>query len=387
MKTLIYRLLFIAVVSLTLTQCTPDKEMTGSVLNGSIKNANGKLIFLEDVNGSAPIVIDTALVEGNKVQLNAETYKGIYRIRLADVASKNPALVFLSENSKVKFSFDANEINNYEASGNKETEAINAALVDQSSYFAKVEELRSGLTTIPNGSKKADSIQKVLQATYVQAGEAIKESIAEIQDLDPHAVALLLNLLSPQTERQFISDELKKCIEKDPNSKFIKAMAQRYGLVAGGQQQQQQRPPSGLAVGTKAPDIKQTNPNGEIMALSSLQGKYVLIDFWASWCKPCRIENPNVVRTYNKYKDKGFEIYSVSFDKQKERWIKAIKDDGLTWQYHVGDLKGWQNEAAGPYGVRSIPATFLIDPEGNIIAKNLRGPALENKLEEIFGAG
>lgn len=136
--------------------------------------------------------------------------------------------------------------------------------------------------------------------------------------------------------------------------------------------------------GGEAPDFTQDTPEGEPLALSSLRGKVILVDFWASWCGPCRRENPNVVNVYNAYKDKGFDVLSVSLDSDKGRWLSAIEKDKLTWK-HVSDLKGWGNEAAKMYGVSSIPATFLLDKEGKIIGRNLRGPALEAKLKEVFG--
>jgi len=139
-----------------------------------------------------------------------------------------------------------------------------------------------------------------------------------------------------------------------------------------------------LAVGNEAPDIALPNPDGKIVKLSSLRGNYVLIDFWASWCRPCRAENPNNVKLYQKYHDKGFEIYGVSLDRDKNSWLKAIKDDNLTWT-QVSDLKFWKSEGAKIYNVKAIPHTVLLDKNGKIIANGLRGHNLTKKLEEIFG--
>lgn len=137
--------------------------------------------------------------------------------------------------------------------------------------------------------------------------------------------------------------------------------------------------------GAAAPDLAGQTPSGTQLKLADLRGKVVLVDFWASWCRPCRMENPNVKKAYAKYSGKGFEILGVSLDNTKDKWVQAIEQDGLPWK-HISDLRGWQSEHARLYGVNSIPATFLLDKEGKIIAKNLRGPALEAKLAEIFGS-
>ncbi|MFL5754589.1 MAG: redoxin domain-containing protein [Bacteroidia bacterium] len=167
-------------------------------------------------------------------------------------------------------------------------------------------------------------------------------------------------------------DELYKALDPEMReSKFGKVALERIDKVRG------------TSVGYKAIDFTQNDVNDKPVTLSGLKGKYVLVDFWASWCGPCRAENPNVVSAYNMYKDKGFDILGVSLDNAKDKWLKAIEKDNLTWT-HVSDLKGWGNEVAAKYGIQSIPANLLLDKEGNIIAKNLRGEDLKAKLEELL---
>lgn len=174
-------------------------------------------------------------------------------------------------------------------------------------------------------------------------------------DMDAAKAGPMFQLLSPELQNSNTGKELAAMIEVGKKS----------------------------MVGVAAPDFTQPSPEGTKISLSSFKGKYVLVDFWASWCGPCRAESPNLVKAYDQYKPKGFEIFSVSLDDKKDKWLKAVKDDGYTW-LQAGDLKGWENEAAALFGVSGIPFNFLVDPNGIIIARNLRGEDLEKKLKELF---
>src|SRR6056297_3686845 len=190
-------------------------------------------------------------------------------------------------------------------------------------------------------------------------------------------------VMDPNTDFEYFEMVDSALMANMPESEKVKAfhsqvieMRRQLGLDKQGSQR--------LSIGSVAPDIALPNPQGDTVKLSSLRGNYVLLDFWASWCKPCRIENPNLVKTYWKYKWKGFDIYQVSLDRNRDDWVQAIYKDRLKNWNHVSDLKFWQSSAAQLYNVRSIPSNFLIDPEGKIVARNLRGQSLGKKLEEIF---
>ena len=213
--------------------------------------------------------------------------------------------------------------------------------------------------------------QKMYDAENNKISTQIKDLlIANKNDL---AVLMFMDLFPLEKNRELHSDIIDALYAKYPNHQLVK---EKYTMMHS--------PANATAIGALAPELAFENPDGKILKLSDLRGKYVLIDFWASWCGPCRKENPNVVRLYQQYHEKGFEVFSVSLDKDKNSWIKAIEKDNLLWPNHVSDLKYWSSQGAKIYGVSSIPSTFLIDKDGRIIGKNLRGSELANKLESLF---
>jgi peroxiredoxin len=215
---------------------------------------------------------------------------------------------------------------------------------------------------VQGGLKAAQTQQQTVLTTYIKSNPKSYLSLLALSSLggptaDPAPLLAMYDSLDPSLKDMEVAKQLKKSID---------------GLMV-------------TSIGAVAPDFTQADADGKPVKLSSFRGKYVLLDFWASWCGPCRQENPNVVRAYNKYKSKNFTILGVSLDKPgaKDAWQAAVKSDGLVWT-QVSDLKFWDNEAAGLYAVRAIPQNYLIDPQGKIIGKNLRGEELQKKLAELF---
>ena len=197
----------------------------------------------------------------------------------------------------------------------------------------------------------------------------IQRTIAEYDNsLVPYFAT---NFLMPQADFEFFKQTDDKLYGKFTKSKYAQELHQKVERLAK------------TAIGSTAPDIVLQDPFGKTVSLSSLRGKVVLVDFWASWCKPCREESPNVVAAYNRYRSKGFEVFSVSLDDNKDAWQKAINDDKLLWT-HVSDLMKWNSSVVSLYNIDAIPFTLLIDGEGKILAKNLRGEALGKKLSELL---
>ena len=234
-----------------------------------------------------------------------------------------------------------------------------------------------------NAMREAFSTQdtaklQALQQTQQDIADQDKVNKKELVKQNPNSIVSVMVMQDMLNTRMYSASELRELF--DNLSPEVKQTSLAQSL------DQNLKNLSRTDVGNKAPDFSAPTPEGNELALKDALGEVTLVDFWASWCKPCRVENPNIVKVYEKYHDKGFNILQVSLDRpgQKEKWIEAIEEDNLGDWNHVSNLMFWQDPIAAQYGVRAIPAAFLLDSEGNIVAKNLRGDDLEEKVAELL---
>ncbi|MBO4503935.1 MAG: TlpA family protein disulfide reductase [Bacteroidales bacterium] len=232
------------------------------------------------------------------------------------------------------------------------------------------------------GARLVNDAQQILreivngyQVQYNAVDDYVNGRLIDLikQHKDDIAVLMFVDMF-PREQNAALHEEVVRALHvTNPEHPIVK---ERWNILNS--------PAGKTSIGAIAPDLAFPDPDGNIRKLSDLRGKVVLIDFWASWCGPCRRESPNVRNVYAKYHDKGFEVFSVSLDRDANNWKKAIKDDQLVWPNHVSDLKYWSSEAAAIYGVRSIPSMFLLDRDGRIVAKDLRGAALEQAVKQLL---
>lgn len=350
----------------------------GYKIDGNITNANGIKVYLEDITDINAVTIDTATITNNTFELNNYSTNGIYRLRLGEDMSKS-IFLYLEKKDNIKISADLNDLENYKVEGSKGSASIRQLNKDVKKYFSALDTAAFKIQNAPTTMK--DSLIRDFNKTKDSYIQFLKSFIEK--EPNNEVACFALNYLGDfkAEEITYIIDIVGKLHATSPDSKLIGlwyAETQKY------QQQIEAQNKGGIALNTQAPNIILENPNGDTIQLNDLKGNIVLLDFWASWCGPCRQENPNVVKVYNQYHAKGFEIFSVSLDQRKDKWVEAIKKDGLIWKNHGSDLQGWSSAPAQTYQVQAIPATFLLDKKGNVIAKDLRGDELEAKLKQIF---
>ncbi len=361
-----FNLLIILLVFLAACQ----SNSTSYKVSGTISGLDSGIVYLVKAQAGNALTVDTAKLEDGQFSFSGEALKPeLHYLRLNE---RDYFAQFFLENKKIEVEAYKDSLRSSVVTGSSETDIFNIYLDELeilSNQFRGFQEEYSKAMQTGN-QDEIDRIKIDLEATKenmkVFSKNFVKENSTSVvapfivlsqltQQLQYEDLKELMDLFPVELNESIYMDELKKIVDKMATS----------------------------SIGAEAPGFTMNDTEGNPVSLSSFRGKYLLIDFWASWCGPCRQENPNVVKIYNQYKDKGFEILGVSLDKDKAAWLKAIEDDKLTWK-HVSDLKFRQNEVARLYGVSSIPHTILLDPEGKIAGKNLRGKQLEDKLKELL---
>lgn len=308
---------------------------------------------------------------------------GFYRLKL----DERTFWLFLLEKATYKVNIDLTAAEPFKITGTANNDEFQGALKKLNDTKAAMNTAQYKYAMYQQNGASEDSLASVGNELNQIGANFIETMKTDLKTAKSPLTALFYVTNLPfqeyPEENKFVIDRLKKEIPNSSYTKDFVAVYEQFNQQAAAAQAQKQAVES-TAIGAQAPEIDLPNPDGKNIKLSSLKGKVVLIDFWASWCGPCRMEMPNVVNTYNKYKAKGFTVYSVSLDKEANAWKNSIKSLGMTWENQVSDLKFWQCEAAQRYGVNGIPATFLLDKDGKIVATNLRGAELEKKVAELL---
>ncbi len=354
--------------SFSIVACSSSSKE--SPLSGVVSKHANAWLYLEQVKDNNVVPIDSAKTneKGEFTFKQKIEVKDFYRLRI----SQNN-FVFIVLDPKEKVRYENNNVllqQDYTLSGSEEGKLV----LEIKQLRQSINTHRDSLIQIINNApaEQRGQLQKTMEEGYNQFVNSRLEKARNIikTKTDKLAAVTAAEMLDQDADFEsyaLLAESLKK---NYPKSGFAQNFINRVEQMKA------------TAIGSMAPEINLPSPDGQNIALSSLRGKVVLIDFWASWCGPCRMENPNVVRLYNEVKDKGFEVYSVSLDKDKNAWVNAIQKDGLVWKSHVSDLQFWGSSVVKQYGFSGIPFTVLIDRDGKIIGKGLRGEQLEEAVKK-----
>lgn len=322
-----------------------------------------------------PITMDSIKVTGNNMSIHLKggvlNQEALYRIRFE---KEQYFLILVGDQTGINVEFDWEKPDEY-ITNSAGSNSFKSLLAGFNNHLQEMDELKN---QIQLKGEVMDSARVVLEQTFRNKAALTGNYLLKYADTTKAAAVAVyaLGISKNLVTTDQLSPVLKNISKRFPDLPKIKKIADAF-------QKQMDTPVVGNLIGKQAPDFSLSSPDGKLISLASLKGKYVLVDFWASWCKPCRMENPNVVAAYQQFKDKNFTILGVSLDKTKDEWVKAISDDQLTWN-HVSDLKFWDSQVVPLYGIEGIPFNVLVDPDGKIIATELRGPALSEKLATVL---
>ncbi|MFD1096368.1 redoxin domain-containing protein [Salegentibacter chungangensis] len=368
------KILAIFTLALLSFSCQDDK---GYAITGSAENIkDGTKIFVSEIsNSNRPQRVDTTEVKDGQFELDLEDNDNP-KLSFLEVEGQNGNVIFISENKEINFELFKDSLRASRVTGGKENKVLEKYLDHLKAVNKKMTEVRTEVKAAfqNQDTAKINKLRKT-EEEILDNDKVFKQKLVKENKDSFVAIMALTDLLRMKS---LPSSEIRKMYESLPENVKQNAIARDLG--------KQLENASATEIGAKAPGFTAPTPEGEELSLKDAMGKVTVIDFWAAWCKPCRVENPKVVKIYNKYHDKGLNIIGVSLDRpgQKERWLKAIEDDGLEW-HHVSNLQFWNDPVAQKYGVKAIPATFILDEEGTIVARNLRGDDLEEKIKELLG--